>query len=225
MTTAEADVRAIEIGTTVAYAYEISAQAEGGTLLEISWRGVPNRNPSKSGDFVAIWQNSGSVPWGTKPESSQSVTNSTPDGDLPFSGLSMANLPYVAAYSVGSDATNYYNVAAVIPIAVGGTPGTPQTTTVGVAYVGATSLAVAYTTPIGVDPKTFGHTVVLAHSDTFIPGTTEVIATVKTTDNPNDVVGFTGVRMIVGQTYTVAYLAGSAPANVAATVTFLVVPA
>jgi hypothetical protein len=221
--TTESEMLAVQVGSTTAYAYLLGAQEEGGTLLDVSWTGVPNRNPSKAGDFVAIWQNSGSVPWGSKPANTQAVTNTTPDGDLPFSGLSLANLPYVVGYSVGSDATNYYNVAAVVPIAVGGTAGTPQTTSVSVAYVGATSLAIAYNTPIGVDPKAFGHTVVLVHSQTFIPGTSTVMATAATTDNPNDAATFTGVTMVVGQYYTAAYLAGPGQVNVAATVTFQVV--
>jgi len=219
----EAELLAVEVGQSTAYSYSgLSAQVDpNGTTIDVAWTGVPNRVPNTSGDFVALWQNNGSVPWGTAAAKTQPVGNKTPDGDVPFSGLSIASLPYVAAYSVGPDATNYYNIAAVIPIGVGGTTGTVQAITVAVGFIGATSLSIDYNTPIGVDPLAFGHTVVLVRGQTYLPTSTP-IATAVTTDNPNDAANFTGITMVTGQWYTAAYLAGAKPANVAATVSFLV---
>lgn len=226
MATYTEELLAITSGQTTAFSYGLTGQEDpNGTVIDVAWTGVPNRNPSTSGDFVAIWQNNGSVPWGVKPQATQSVTNTTPDGDIPFSGLSLAKLPYAAAYSVGSDATNFYNVAAVLPISPGGVVGQLQAITVAVGYVGATSLTIDYTSPIGVDPKVFGHTVVLVRGQTYIPGTSTPFATTSTTDNSNDAATFTGITMTKGQFYTAAYLAGPKPANVAATVTFQVAKA
>lgn len=223
MSATQAELLAVQVGTPTAYAFSLAAQEDAnGTVLDISWNGIPNRDPSTSGDFVAIWQNDGSVPFGSTVQATQQVTNKTPDGDIPFSGLQLANLPYVAAYSVGTDATNFHNLAAVIPVGVGGIPGQVQATTLNVAFVGATSLTLDYTTPIGTDPKAFGHSVVLVAGETYIPGTSSPIATTKPSDNQNDAASFVGVTMTVGQWYTGAYLTGSTPSTVAATVTFQV---
>jgi hypothetical protein len=223
MSTATSELLAVQLGQTTAYAYALSGKVDqNGTVLDLAWKGVPNRNPSESGDFVALWQNNGSLPWGVKPLNTQQVTNATPDGDLGFTNLQLAKLPYVAAYSVGTDNKEFHNVAAVLPVSVGGINGPVQAITVTVAWIGATSLTVDYTAPNGAMPKTFGHSLVLVRGETYVPGTSSAIATTSPTDNSNDGAVFGGVTMVVGQVYTVAYLAGKLPTNVAATVTFQV---
>lgn len=225
------DLLAVAAGETTAYSYVLGAHADpNGTVLDITWTGVPNRDPNTSGDFVAIWQNNGSIPWGEPALNTQQVTNTTPDGDIAFAGLSLATLPYVVAYSVGSN-SSFHNIAAAIPIGPGGAVDTPQPTTVAVGFVGATSLIIDYTTPIGTTPKTFGHTVSLVKGTTYNPLNAAPIASVTPSDNANDAASFNGVTMVAGQYYTAAYLTGvdskgaPLPSSVAATVTFLVAEA
>jgi hypothetical protein len=224
------DLLAIELGQTSARSYGLTAQPDSnGTILYVSWKGIPNRNPSTSGDFVALWQNSGSLPWGTAALNSQNVTNTTPDGDVAFTGLSLTTLPYVVAYSVGADSTDFYNVAAVLPVSVGGSGSALQNISVSVGYVGATSLVIDYNTPIGVMPKTFGHTISLVKGTTYNPASASPIGSATPSDLSNDGAAFNNVTMVTGQYYTAAYLTGMdattkqpAPASVAATVTFQV---
>jgi hypothetical protein len=217
------ELLAVELGSATSFAYALQAQEDpNGTDLNISWTGVPNRNPSTSGDFVALWQNDGSVPFGTAAQNTQQISDTTPDGDTGFGGLSLAKLPYVVAYSVGADAKNFYNLAAAIPIGLGGVTGPVQATTVSVGWIGARSLTIDYTTIVGSDPKAFGHSLVLVHGQTYNPLNASPIATTQPSDNQNDAATFGGIVMVVGQWYTCAYLMGSRPSTVAATVTFQV---
>ena len=150
------------------------------------------------------------------------MTDTTPDGDLPFMHLSLTTLPYVLAYSVGPDSTTFHNIAAVIPVGVGGSVGALQPTTITLQWIGTRGVSCDYSTPIGTMPKTFGHSAVLVTGQTYDPVTSAPIATATPSDLQNDAISFGGVTMIAGQWYTAAYLAGSKPAQVAATVTFQV---
>jgi hypothetical protein len=207
----------------ITQSYGLEVQAFGGTLLELSFQGVGGRIPNSAGDYVALWQNPGSVPWGTAPSNTEQIVNLTPDGDQAFGGLSMAALPYVVAYSVGPDPDGR-NIAAVVPLGVGGTQGPLQAITITTAYVGSTSLVVSYTTPAGSNPQAFGHQIVLVHNQGYLPSS-YVVQTITPSTNSQDYVAFNGVTMVIGQWYTVAYLAGSQPQNVAAMVSFQVASA
>ena len=231
--------KALEVQDTQAFWLQFTAVKDPrGSAFEMDVTGVPNTNPS-GGHFVCVWQANGSVPWGALSGSlkgSATMSATDPDFGFPFTGLHLGNMPYVLAYSTGSDATTFNNVAAAMPFGAGGTPGQLQATTVQIVSSTQTSLLVDYTTPIGSDPLLQGHSLALVQSGTFIPGRTHPIATATPTDNANDSASFdlTPTPLQSGQPYTVAYLTGTMadpnnpksrvpdPSTVAATVQFTV---
>lgn len=230
MSSAPSDLIAVELGETKSNYFELGLHPDpNGTVLGVSWKGLPNRNPNKSGDFVAIWQNSNEIPFGTPPLNTQPVTNAGPDGDVAFTGLQLASLPYTVGYSVGPD-TSCHEIAATISIGPGGAITPTDATVLSIGYVGATSLVIDYTTPSGTTPKAFGHTVVLVKGRQY-PASGEPVATAKPSENSKDAVSFNNVTMVKGQPYTVAYVTGvdsekkPLPSSVAATVTFQVASA
>ncbi|MBV9683779.1 MAG: hypothetical protein JO046_18450 [Solirubrobacterales bacterium] len=203
-----------------AASYTMTVTQLSGTTLEIDFTGITGRDPAATGDFVALWQAQVGVPWGTSPCNTQNIENTSSDGSDLFGGLSMARLPYVVAYSVGSD-TSCHSVTAVRPLGVGGISGPLQSITVRPSAIGSTSLAIDYTAPYGMTPYSFGHRVVLVAGELFLPQS-KVIATALPTDNTNDTAAFNNIPLVVGQSYTAAYLAGPTAANVAATTSFTV---
>lgn len=207
--------------TTASYGLKVTKIS--GTALQLDFSGISGRNPQAAGDFVALWQNSGSVPWNLTAQSVEPIPNTTPDGSFVFGHLKLGALPYVVGYSVGSD-PSCHGVAAVVPLGLGGTPGVLQAITLTIASVGSTSLALNYVTPIGAQPETFGHQIVLVGGQTFLPSST-VLARTTPSDDSSDTAFFNGVTMVTGQWYTAAYLTGSTAATVAATATFQVTPA
>jgi hypothetical protein len=212
----------VSVQETVVSSYDLAVTELSGTTVEIQFAGIANRQPNKTPDYAFLWQNPGVVPFGTAPLASDAILSATPDGDQGFGGLSLAALPYVLAYSVGPD-TRGWNVAAVAPFGVGATQLPVQAITVTTAYVGTTSLAVSYTTPAGTTPLTFGHQLALVRNQGYYK-TSPLIKMATPSDLDSDIVVFNQVPMTMGQYFTVAYLAGSAPANAAATVSFQVAP-
>jgi hypothetical protein len=210
----------VEANPPIVSQWSVSAQVLSGTAVQMNFNGLASRNPSTSGDYVGIWQNPGIIPFGQAPQSQQSVSQTSPNGSMLFSGLNLSALPYVIGYSAGSDA-NGKNIVAAIPIS-GGVPGLATLITLGIAAVGTTNLAMSYTCPAGMDPLSLGHSLVLVKGQTYNPTSpATTLATTPTTDNQTDVVSLTA-NMTMGQYFTVAYLAGAKPVNVAATVTFQV---
>ena len=230
MATDTSESIALVLGETHAHSMDLKAEGdEDGTILEVLWEGIPNRDPSASGDFVALWQNNGVIPFGTAPQSKQPVTGLTPDGDMAFTELQLASLPYAVGYSVGPDATNYYEIAAAVYIQPGGSTES-ESTRVNVGPVGRTSVIVNYSVPAGIEPKNFGHRIVLVEGPTYKPTSPPTpLAIAEPGNRSKDAVAFNGVTMVKGEIYTAAYLMGYdtskkqvTPTTVAATVTFTV---
>lgn len=200
--------------------YKLKARALSGTAIQLSFTGVPGRDPEVAGDYVALWQNREGVPWGAEPLATEAIKLPGPDGSWVFRSLSLTSLPYVVAYSVGASAAGH-EIAAVVPLGVGGEPGQPQAITLNTCAVEPTSLALAYATPIGVAPLSFGHRVVLVEGQSF-GSATPVVAEALPSEEESDIAAFNGVTMVKGQWYTGAYLTGSSAESVAATVSFQV---
>jgi hypothetical protein len=212
----------VTVTETITASYGLTVQELSGTTIAIAFTGISGRQPALAGDCVFLWQNPNVVPWGTAPLASTPIESTTPDSDQLLGGLSLASLPYVIAYSVGND-PNGRNIAAVAPFGVGATIGPTQVITVATAYVGTNSLAISYTTPAGTSPKSFGHQLALVKNQGYRP-TSPLIKMTTPTDQSTDIAIFNGVPMTMGQYFTVAYLAGASPMNVAATVSFQVAP-
>ncbi|MGN6216343.1 MAG: hypothetical protein ACTHN7_05235, partial [Solirubrobacterales bacterium] len=169
------------------------------------------------------------IPFGTAPENKQPVTGTTPNGDMPFTELQLAKIPYVVGYSVGPDETNYYEMAAALYIQPGGSTES-ESTKVNVGPVGRRSVIINYSVPRAIEPKNFGHRIVLVQGETYRPASPPTpLAIAEPGNRSKDAVAFSGVTMVRGETYTAAYLMGYdaakkkvIPTSVAATVTFRV---
>lgn len=131
-------------------------------LINLSYKGMPGNQPNTYGNYVAIWQNSDSIPWNTDPLQTQQVVSNTPDGDMVFSGLNLTVNSYIVGYGVGPQLSgtgvqkqgNICATAFVPPI--GGGPSTVFVPSLQVLYIGANSISVGYSLPSGILPQTNG---------------------------------------------------------------------
>jgi hypothetical protein len=194
--------------------FELQVQVEGGGKLIAEYVGLPNRNPAASGDFVGAWTTS----FSGQPAVQAQVHTS--NGRALLQGLQIPEQDYVIGYSVGPDPKGA-SIAALVPL-VNGQVGESVSISVSIAEVSSTTVAVEYVTPPGDLPRTFGHSLALVSGQVFQPGVPPLAEMAMQSDQSSGVVAFGGVIVQRRQWYTVAYLAGPEPANLAATTSFQV---
>lgn len=88
-----------------------------GDSLTINYHTLVNNNPSKNGNYIAIWQGDNlQIPWGDTPLWEGAIDASRRDGSYVLDGLNLTNLSYVVGYSVASRGEGGDNFCAVAPI-------------------------------------------------------------------------------------------------------------
>jgi|GEM_PF-1097068 hypothetical protein len=131
--------------------------------IDVNYATMPGNQPNSYGNFLALWQNTNSIPWNTEPNKTFPVPTNTPNGSATFSGLSITNNSYIIGYAVGPTLTatgqiqKYGNICstAFIPAASNGN-GTIFTPGISGIQVGTTSVSFMFTLPDGIMPQTNG---------------------------------------------------------------------
>jgi len=184
--------------------------------IDVDYSTMPGNQPNTYGNFIAIWQNSDSIPWNTEPSQPIfSITSNTPSGSQPRLNLNLTANDYIIGYGVGPVLTSgnvqkYGNICATayIPKRLpdgtqpAGTIFTPSVTNFN---VGTTSVSFQFNLPEGLSPQTNGAWAGLwrGGSPSFFTAT-PIAAIPISPDTSSGRTAFSGVSIGRGLTYTVA---------------------
>ncbi|MFL5801801.1 MAG: hypothetical protein ACJ8CR_08660 [Roseiflexaceae bacterium] len=191
-----------------------------GTVIGLSYETIAANNPSKYGNFVAIWQAYNRIPWTEDWLKKREISGSSPQGTTAFSGLALQNKGYIIGYAVGPKLDN---ICATAFIPAKGNPSTQDEFHPRIAPVdiGDDSVIFSFEVPPGATPQTFKHWVGV-YAGTSVPyeGGTSVGSSSVETDYDRGEVGISAKGLIRGNTYTAGYFAGDNQTCLACSCTF-----
>ena len=179
--------------------------------IDVNYATMPGNQPNTYGNFLAIWQNSNSIPWNTEPLKTFPVPTNTPNGSATFTGLSINNNSYIIGYAVSPTLATtgaiqkYGNICstAFVPAASTGN-GTIFTPGISGIQVGSTSVSFMFTLPDGIMPTTNGAWAALWRGDNpsfYNVALTRIIP--LSPDYPFGTAAFNNVDIGRGLTYTI----------------------
>ena len=154
---------AARTATTVLSTSYVTADTIG-----VTYKTMPGNQPNSYGNYVAIWQNTNSIPFNAPPPlKRQKIDTNTPDGDMVFSDLDVTNNSYIVGYSVGPELgggnqQKQGNICATdfIPAIGESDPTSPASRSFSpsleMLHIGATSIAVQFDLPSGELPQSNG---------------------------------------------------------------------
>jgi hypothetical protein len=203
--------------------------------ISVAYNTMPGNQPNTYGNYVAIWQNSDSIPWNTDPLQTQQIVSNTQAGDMIFSGLNITVNSYIIGYGVGPQLTGtgvqkQGNICSTVFVpAVGGGAPTQFLPSIQVLSIGANSVAVSFNLPSGILPQSNGAWIGLWRAEQASYNNPPVAAN-SIQVNAGQGSGFiNGVTIGRGLTYTIGLFmsgwgGGSSPNNqkpLACSVTFM----
>lgn len=175
---------------------------------------TPNGNdPNVYGNWLYLWQAEESIPWGNEPLQHQAISGSTRQGSLIFKELNMGSKGYIVGYSVGGETTSWVkngNVCATayLPAGVIDDPTKIELFSTKITpVVSSDSINVGYQVTPGVQPKTNGAWMALWRSKTnpyLNPNLDHAVPI--STDDDNSSESFSGITLVAGATYTLAFM-------------------
>ena len=135
--------------------------------IGISYGTLPGNQPNSYGNYVAIWQNTNSIPWNTEPMQTQAITTNTQSGSTNFHGLDLTKQSYIIGYAVGPELTDdsrqeQGNICSTAYVPEQSKKDNLEDSYVlfqpslRVIFIGTNSLAVDYSLPSGVEPMSNG---------------------------------------------------------------------
>lgn len=191
------------------------------THVVVGYGTVPGNQPATNGNLVAIWQNNG-IPWGQTPMQKQSITKNDPTGDQIFE-FNIQRLPYVVAYGT-SDTNKAW--AGTLQFTPGqGTDGVPFVTQIDVSAAGADSLLASFNTPLLNNPNANGNWVGLWQGpQPTYDGSNRIKKVNVTATTAQGSQSMSGLGLLMGTTYSLAYAVGPKDSDIAAWVTFVTQP-
>ncbi|MGS2763401.1 hypothetical protein [Sinomicrobium sp. M5D2P9] len=197
------------LSSTQSHETVIKADYVTADTIGISYTNLPGCQPNSNGHFVAIWQNTNSIPWNTPPLKTQPIDTNTPAGSMNFTGLTVTKDTYIIGYSVGptlSVGQKYGNICSSVYI--------PDTTSsdqidfasgLSLIHVGSTSVAFGYKLPDNITPQSnkawcglwrAGQPSYNNPPDYVIPANL---------DAASGTLAFNNVKIGIGLTYTIAF--------------------
>lgn len=130
--------------------------------IDVDYQTMPGNQPNTYGNFLAIWQNTDSIPWNSEPLKTFPIPTNTQAGSATFGDLNITSNSYIIGYAVGSTlsgaAQKYGNVCSTAYIPASGSSENADTFASSVENIkaGSTSASFDFVLPDGVTPKTNG---------------------------------------------------------------------
>lgn len=202
----------VELAASTIFTTTLNIANVSADSIDVDYTTMPGNQPNTYGNFLAIWQNSASIPWTTDPIKTFPVPTNTPSGSATFGGLSVNNNSYIIGYSAGPILTptgniqKYGNIcaSAFIPAASSG-DGTIFTSGISAIKVGSTSVSFQFDLPDGLLPQSNGAWAGLWRGENpayyGTPPSTGFVAI--TPDVSSGRAAFNNVSIGRGQTYTI----------------------
>lgn len=199
--------------------------------IGVSYNTLPGNMPNTYGNFVAIWQNSNSIPWNSEPLKTQPIPDNTQKGSFNFTGLDIAKNQYIVGYSVGAKLTTgqtYGNVCSTAYAPSSDpTQQVKEVSSLGLVFVGPSSLAFSFKLPNGCTPESNGAWCGMWRSSNGSYNNAPDEAIPVNINTESGTLSFNSVTIGLGQTYTIAFFmsgwnGGSSPVQttMACTLTF-----
>ena len=129
-------------------------------VIGVSYATMAGNQPNTYGNYIALWQNTESIPWNTEPLKMQSIDTNTPAGSTNFTGLTVTNNSYIIGYAVSpsleGDRQKQGNICATgyIPASGQANQYPAFAPSLQMQHVGVNSIAVGFNLPSGVLPQT-----------------------------------------------------------------------
>lgn len=152
----------VGLTATTLFTTTLKIQNVSADTVDLDYATMPGNMPNTYGNFLAIWQNTASIPWNTDPLKTFSVPTNTPAGSATFGGLNLNNNSYIIGYATGPTLTGsgniqkYGNICATAFIPAGSSDGTIFTPGISDIGIGTTSVSFQFTLPDGLLPQTNG---------------------------------------------------------------------
>lgn len=191
------------------------------TAVLVNYSALPAATPNAHGHTVAIWQNT-QVPWQAPPLHAEAVPRDGQIGSLSLSNLLVQQKPYILAYLTGPVGERATSVAATARIN-GSDPGETCDIRIRITYIDNHSLAIAYQTPPGYLPRTYGNWIGLwpGQASPYTAQQADAQSVRVGTDWNIGEVMMSGLELRPGMPYTLVYFTGDDMRNAAALLTFV----
>lgn len=133
--------------------------------IGLSYNTMSGNQPNSYGNYVALWQNTDTIPWNNDPLKVQNIDTNTQSGSMFFTGLSVTNQSFIIGYAVGSKLNGgsqqqHGNICSTASIPALSSPGNDSyptfTPSLQILYVGPNSVAVQYNLPKRITPQRNG---------------------------------------------------------------------
>jgi hypothetical protein len=203
--------------------------------LNVSYDTLPGNQPSSYGNYVAIWQNQGQIPFNQTPLATYPIKANTQAGSINVPNLQITANSYIVAYCVGPALTtgqihgNACSTVAIPSLNVGG-PNVNVLTSMSIADIGTTSLAVNFILPNGETPQANGAWIGVWESSVASYSNPPNLLSAVLVNTNSGVAFLNNINIGRGSTYTVALYTSGYSTNpgtlgltaMAATLTFSV---
>lgn len=194
-----------------------------GNQFTIDFDGLPSNNPDKYSNYLVVWRNSNTVPWTDASDAYAQVLATKSQGSQVIEVPLQVDASYIVGYAVGAkgdkDPTIWKNVCATGFIPKIGDPGEYFSPSLSDFVLRSDSISLKYELPDLATPKTNGAWIGIWEAG--VPSYTQApkASNAISMDTARGGALINGVKILRGQTYTVAlftsgWKAGTAGANV-----------
>jgi len=200
---------ALKLATTSSRLTTFKADFVSADQVIVSYNCIPGNQPATYGNYLAIWQNSGPVPYNTEPMKTIQIERNTPDGSQVFDGLNLENNNYVIGYAVGpllNQGQKAGNVCSTVFL-----PNANKDEQVDLAanlsleFVGVNVVAFKYRLPDGCQPKSNGAWAGIWRSSQASYNNPPLDKIAVPIDNESGSISFSNVSIGIGLTYTIGF--------------------
>ena len=176
--------------------------------LGLSYETLPGNMPSTYNNFIAIWQNSDSIPWNQEPIAIQEISSNSPKGTINFPNLSITKNTYIIGYSVGPRLTTgqkFGNICSTSFIIDSNTSSINFSSSLKLVFVGTDSIAFNYNLPVGITPQSNLAWAGIWRSNNASYTNRPDATTPVSLNNESGTLTFDQFTVALGETYTIAF--------------------
>ncbi|HMJ78927.1 MAG TPA: hypothetical protein VK507_23280 [Iamia sp.] len=195
------------------------------TSVQVDYSTLSGNRPRTYGNSVAVYQAGPDLPSNGAPLMVQPAPDDAEAGSLTFTDLQIRSTSYLVAYAVGNDAGTAFSAANVcattfIPAGADATGDhVDAAPSISITAVASDSIVVAYAMPPGQLPQTNGHRLCIWQSASPSYSGRPLAVQQITSDRST---GYQVCQLMLfrGTTYTIAYVAGPRPTDIACSTSF-----
>jgi hypothetical protein len=205
---------AVRLHSTTVQNVRVTVTGASATQISLTYHSPNGNQPNKFGNSLYIWQSGDQIPWQTDALSTQALTTNSPDGDASFQDLDVTNNSYIIGYAVGPiDSaikwSKYANVvaSAFVPAIGGDAQAGPESSSIVIQKIGATSLVAAFGFLDGYDPQGSGAWAGIWQGSAVSYFTPPKWSAQISGSTSNGTVSFNNISITRGSSYTVGLYA------------------